>query len=258
MYCVIQERQRKKPNLNGHYRDLQVYSSTIDGGIPMYTYRYATERFERPIQTVYKISIHQSKRINGVVTKKQYAVTTVDYYRLAEWGIRECIKPEKMASIAAGLCVSVDDLWELIVKKVAPLEDRIREEYGKSIECQTHIKHLFILAEYHSQKEKFAKYYGVSDDAYDYCFNVFGEIMNQTFIDEIIQAHTRREKTYSSNYDEAKLISPAKSKYTKKERQILHRFYRDLSKIYHPDKNPKEDTHHEMVCLNKVKKEWGL
>jgi len=196
--------------------------------------------------------------MSGVVAKKQFVVTTVDYYSLAEQGITECVKAEKMVSIATKLGISVDFLWELIAKKVDPLEDRIRREYGQSIECQTHIKHLFILSEYHAQKEKFARRYGVSDDTYDYCFNVFGEIMNQAYIDRIIEAHTWREKAYNSSYDDAKLLNPAKSKYNNEERLILHRFYRDLSKIYHPDRNPKGDTHNEMVCLNKVKKEWGL
>jgi len=271
MYCVIQERQRKKPNLNGHHRDLEVYSTTINGGMPMYAYRYSTERFERPIKTAYKISIHESKRVEGVVTKKQRVVTTVDYYRLAEWGIRECVKAEKIASIATSFGVSVDYLWQVIATKADPLEYSIRREYGQSIECQTRVKHLFILTEYHSKKERFARRYDVSDDAYDYCYNVFGEVMNQAYIDEIIEADTWRKTAQSGSYhqaeaddsddgndDYAELFDSAKSTYTDEERLILHRFYRDLSKIYHPDKNPKADTHVEMVCLNKVKEEWGL
>ena len=71
MYCVIQELQLKKADTNGAYKGLAVFTNPFNmRNIPQYGYCDAGERFERPIKTAYKISVHESKRVNGVVTKK--------------------------------------------------------------------------------------------------------------------------------------------------------------------------------------------
>ncbi len=84
MYCVIQEIERKKPNPYGASKELEAYSPFEIEGRAKWSYRYTDDKFERPIKTAYKISIHESRRVNGVVTKRQYVITTVDYYYLAE------------------------------------------------------------------------------------------------------------------------------------------------------------------------------
>ena len=42
------------------------------------------------------------------------------------------------------------------------------------------------------------------------------------------------------------------------EKESLKKFYRVLSKHFHPDKNPDADTTVEMQLVNKLKDEWGL
>ena len=39
---------------------------------------------------------------------------------------------------------------------------------------------------------------------------------------------------------------------------MLKKFYRSLSKTYHPDLNPNEDTTEAMKLLNKLKEQWGV
>ena len=39
---------------------------------------------------------------------------------------------------------------------------------------------------------------------------------------------------------------------------MLKKFYRTLSKAYHPDRNPGKDTSEEMKLLNQLKNEWGV
>ena len=39
---------------------------------------------------------------------------------------------------------------------------------------------------------------------------------------------------------------------------ILKRFYRSLSKTYHPDLNPGKDTTAAMQLLNRLKETWGV
>lgn len=100
MFCVIQEIQLKKANPYGEYKELEAYSPYKVDGKPKYAYSYTGGRFERPIKKAYKVSIHQSKRANGVVTKKQYVVTTADYYSLVDFGIYDCVMNSKIESIA--------------------------------------------------------------------------------------------------------------------------------------------------------------
>lgn len=265
MFCVIQEIQRKKPSQYGEYRELEAYSPFIVDGRPKYAYQYTGGRFERPIRTTYKISIHESKRVNGVVTKKQYPVTTVSYYSLAEYWIGDCIRGGKLEAIAVALDTSTDHLWELINAKVDPLEACIKAEFKKTAEYKAHVKHEKTLREYRRLKQAFSKGYSVDPNTYDYCYNVFGEVMNQAYLDEIKAGAKQKERAYSSyyesasgNYDYSKLFSSTVSSYTTVETAMLKKFYRELSKIFHPDKNLETDTHAEMVLLNRLKNEWGV
>lgn len=270
MFCVIQEIQRKKANTYGAYRELEAYSPYATDGKPKYSYHYTGGRFDRPIKTAYKISIHESKRVNGVVTKRQHVVTTVDYYSLAESWIGDCIVHKRLEAIAASLGATVDSLHYMIFTKVDPLQARIDAEFKETDEYKTRAEHEKILKRYRSKKDAFAKAYGVSSDIYDYCFNVFGEVMNQAYLDEIIEADRKKQQTYSSyystgssnytsgGYDYSKLFSSSSAAYSAEDKARLKKFYKALSKIYHPDMNLDMDTHAEMVLLNKLKEEWGI
>ena len=51
---------------------------------------------------------------------------------------------------------------------------------------------------------------------------------------------------------------PRESNHSGDEKTILRRFYRSLSKLYHPDRNPGVDTGEEMQLLNRLKEQWGV
>ncbi len=46
--------------------------------------------------------------------------------------------------------------------------------------------------------------------------------------------------------------------HTEDNKAMLKKFYRTLSKAYHPDSNPGKDTSEEMKLLNQLKNEWGV
>lgn len=268
MFCVVQEIQRKKPNQYGGYRELEAYSPYEIRGRPKYSYRHTGGRFERPIRTAYKISIHESKRAGGVVIKKQYAVTTVGYYDLAESWIGDCVISKKLEAIAASLNTTTDELWTVINAKVDPLQERIKAEFEATPEYETRVKHEKILSKYNAKKAAFAKGWGVDADTYDYCYNIFGEVVNQAYVDQIMAAGRQREQAYSSyrktassnysGYDHSKLFGSTSPTYTAADKERLKKFYKSLSKIYHPDLNHDTDTHAEMVLLNRLKEQWGV
>lgn len=268
MYCVIQEIQRKKPNPYGYDRELEAYSPFEFNGRRKYAYRYTGGKFERPIRTAYKVSIHESERVGGVVTKKQCVVTTVDYYSLAEYWIGDCFLASRLDTIAVNLDTTTEHLWELINVKVDPLEARIKAEFAQTEEYKTHTKHEATIQTYQSKKHAFAKGWEVDPDTYDYCYDVFGNVVNQAYLDEINAASEQKQqsqrsyqKTTDSNYssyDYSKLFGPASSTYSDEDKGHLKKFYKSLSKIYHPDMNRDVDTHAEMVLLNKLKEEWGV
>ena len=265
MYCVIQEIERKKPNKYGAYKEISVGSFTFDGKRKYY-YSNGTERFERPIKKAYKISIHESKRVNGVVTKKQYIVTTVDYYSLAEYSIYDCITERKLKTIAVKLNTDADHLWDLIFTKVEPLQKRIESEFQETEEYKTNAQNNKIKREHQEAKKRFAKLYDCDDSEYDYCYDVFGVLRNEQYWDMIIENYKARrsyhENAYSnySDYDWSGYSSAGGiitvDTYTDTEKAMLKKFYRVLSKEYHPD-NMGGSTE-EMQLVNKLKGVWGL
>lgn len=267
MYCVIQEVERKKPSPYGCHEDIEVYCYETNGMIK-YAYRHAGGRFERPIKTAYKVSIHSSKRVHGVVTKQQFVITTAGYYDLAEYWIGDCFITSKLDTIAASLNTSADVLWALINGKVDPLEAQIKAEFANSKEGKAIARHKAIIARYQAKKATFAKKYGVSQETYDTCYDVFGTLRNPKYLDTIIAAKAQQHESYSGyrktagstygGYDYADLFSSQKGAYSAEDKRHLKQFYRTLAKAYHPDLHPENDTHAAMVLLNRLKEEWGL
>ena len=263
MYCVVQEVELKKPNKYGAYKEISVGSFTFDGKRKYY-YGNGTERFERPIKKAYKISIHESKRVNGVVTKKQYAVTTLDYYNLAENSIYDCIMNRKLEAVAIKLNTDIDHLWDLIFTKVEPLQKRIESEFQETEEYKVNARNNEIKWEYQEAKAKFAKLYDCDPSEYDYCYDVFGVLRNEQYWDMIIENYKARrsyhENAYSNYSDYGSGSSycgiSITSSYTDTEKTMLKKFYRVLSKEYHPD-NMGGSTE-EMQLVNKLKGAWGL
>jgi len=268
MFCVIQELVRKKPNPWGANKTLEVDTYTFNG-YTKYIYSHGKERFERPVLTTYKISIHESKRVNGVVTKRQQVVTTADYYALAENCLSDFFTWAQLTAIAEKFNTDADSLYALMEAKVLPLQDRITAEFQQSEEYKTKQKHRQIISDYLIAKQKFAQTYGCDSSEYDFCFDVFGTLRNNAYFDKVVNHYKQRrsyQKSQRSNHNQGTQDfnwNNARSyhdllggNYTDDEKLLLKKFYRVLSKEYHPD-NPGGD-HAAMQLINRLKGAWGL
>jgi hypothetical protein len=277
MFVVIQELQLKKPPIAGAYKEYEVQSTTITfEGVTKthYSYypKYDAGRFERPHREAYKISIHHNYRENGKVKTKQCSLGTIGYYALAEdWGIYDYVSSG--LDRAAEMFSDTDNLYDLVEAKIKPIQEKIKREYHKTEEYKVTQERDKVQKKYQKAKAAFAKKYSVDANEYDYCYNIFGEVMNQAYIDEI----KRKAATYSSyrdncysNYTAGSGYSgysgsnygsysvPVHSNHTDEDKQFLKQFYKVLSLKFHPDMNPDKDTTKEMQLLNKLKDEWGL
>lgn len=270
MYCVIQTLQRKKSNPYGDYKKYEVSSMTIsfpDGTSKThYSYYpdYEAGRFERPRRESYRISIHESRREGGKVVKRQCAIATIGYYGLADgFGLYDYIDSGISRAVNV-FGVDYEILFSLVERKVQPLADKIQKEFRKSEEYKARRQREKIERAHQKAKKEFGKKYGVDPDEYDYCYNIFGELMEEEYLNKIIrQQEARRSyREYrGSNYSGGGSRSysiPSVSTYNEDEAAILKQFYRSLSKAYHPDLNLGKDTTAEMQLLNKLKESWGI
>ena len=278
MFCVIQEIETKKPNKNGHPKELiSQYSKMSIGGkdCSHYLHYYSNERFERPIMKAYRIIIHHSYRENGKVRKRQFSLCTANYYDFADdiFTVYDFCD-SKIRQVSEALSRCIDDIYELVEEKVRPLEEQIQEEFHKTEEYITHQKHEEITTIYAAKKVQFAQEYGVDSSEYDKCYDVFGELRNPEYLEKIKREYKQRKKfqeeyggyyekfygnynSYSSNHGSG-YGNYERSNYADDDKEILRQFYRELSKKFHPDANPDKDTSQQMKMLNQLKQEWGV
>lgn len=295
MFCVIQEVPAKRPDKNGYSKELlsgYVGMPTNDENCGHYYYTYSSERFERPLKTSYRISIHSSYRKNGKPQKRQYVICTVKYYELAtdffslyDWG------DSRIQTVANELEVPIDDIYELIEAKLEPLKARIIAEFQQTEEYKTHEEHEEITTVYAAKKVQFAEKYGVNGSEYDKIYDVFGKLQNPEYLKKVKADYKARKeyerqsrqqrrsyyenfysnysggqgssyyKDFSGNYNEGQKSSYCgniTSNYSAEEKAVLKKFYRTLSKAFHPDNNPGKDTSAEMKMLNQLKRNWGV
>ena len=269
MYVVVQTIQRKKPNKGGEYREYEVSSMSIqfqDGTAKThhsYYPRYEAGRFDRPHLESYKISIHESRRENGKVVKKQCVVGTIDYYSLVEWGLFDYI--DRGISHAVDVFgADYETLYRMVEDKMQPIVDKVKREFHRSPEYKARRQREKLEKAHQKAKKQFGEKYGVDPDEYDYCYNIFGELMDEQYLNRIIQqyeaARSYRESQRSSyrEYRYSSYSVPSSSTYSDDDRAVLKKFYRELSKIYHPDLNPGVDTTAQMQVLNRLKEQWGV
>ena len=274
MFVVIQEVQLKKPNTHGAYREYEVQTMTFSfSGVSKTKYCYYpsndTGRFERPHREAYKISIQENSRVDGKIRKKQCVVATMGYYYLAEdcLGLYDFV--ERGVNRAARMFgKDFNTLYDLVQAKIDPLSERLRKEFHETEEYKVCRKREQIQNAYREAKAAFAKKYYVDGDEYDYCYNIFGEVMNQSYLDEIIRkaqayntysSHSRSGaggSSYSGDY--SSYFKTESGNYTENDKQLLKKFYKALSLKYHPDMNPDFDTTGEMQLLNRLKESWGI
>ncbi len=277
MFCVIQEIKTKRQNKDGYPKELksEYMSCHIFGeDCGHYYHYYSGERFEREVRKAYRISLHHSYREHGKVKKKQIVLCTVNYYDLAT----DCFTVydwcgSKIELAAKELDVNIDDIYGLVETKIAPLQEKVMEEFSQTLEYKVHETHEITIALYEMEKTKFAKKYGVDEKEYDRCFDVFGELRNPEYFEEIKSIYEARKKyeqksrsyyeKYYNNYSggDSGHSGNASSNQVgggKEDKDTLKRFYRVLSKKFHPDSNPGKDTSKEMKLLNQLKQEWGV
>lgn len=273
MFVAIQKTMLKKPNQNGAYREYEVTTST--NYIPnserktSYSYypKYDAGRFDRPHREAYKVSLHHNFRENGKVKTKQCVLCTADYYCLADGFF--CLydwADSKITKAASLFEVDVDTIYDMVNKKLDTLQNEIIKDFQRSEEYKEVKRRKDVQAKYQIAKAAFVKKYSVEEYEYDYCYNIFGELMNKAYLDKIIKnaENFRSYSKYSSgnynssNYDFSGYFKENHSNYSEDEKTTLKQFYKALSMKFHPDMNMGEDTTKQMQLLNKLKEDWGV
>ncbi|HBB28305.1 MAG TPA: hypothetical protein DC000_03475 [Clostridiales bacterium] len=277
MFIVVQEVALKKQNTYGTSKYIETSQMTFTIGEVTKTKNYhsnSSERFERPIKKAYKISIHKSYRESGKVRKQQRVIATVDYYTLIDFWIGDCLIHSRIEDIAKCFSVSSDELYNMIYEKIEPLSEHINKEFETTEEYHARVEQRNIIDIYMKAKDSFAKKYNVDSDEYDYCYNVFGELTNEEYLNKIKEQYKQKSSYYEdffnnyskgsysnnsySNYNSSSYFNLKQNNYTEDEKKKLNSFYKVLAKKFHPDLNPGNDTTEEMQLLNKLKEDWSL
>lgn len=278
MFVVIQEVEVKSVPA-GEAKGIEVYESRwkVNGEeFCSYEYRDSAERFERPVRKSYRISVHESRRENGKVKKKQTVICTIGYYEVVDWGDWPgdyTMGRLKYKADALGLDES--KLADLIYTKWQPVVDRIWEEYRQTEEYAARQENHRIIREHNERASEFMEKYGVDRGEYNRCYDVFGKLRNPEYLKKVKadyrarKEYERRSREQSRSYYEnfygnyggdsgGGYCGTAAGNYSEADRALLKKFYRMLSKAFHPDSNPDGDTGEEMKMLNRLKGEWGI
>lgn len=265
MYCVIQKIENKKPDMGGEYKELEAYASsfTIGDKPCCYFYRHTGGRFERPIKTAYRISIHKSYRKEGKVKKKQWVLCTIGYYALLDSYLYD-YADIKITKLSKETGISTDDIYNMVNEKLNPIIEAVTKEYESTEEYKTKVKHNKIIKEYMEDKTKFENKYG--EDTYDYCYDVFGTLRNEEYLNQLKIGWDNKQQYESSyydnfknnygNYDFSGYFNSKSNTYTQDEKDKLKKFYRTLAAKYHPDIC--KDDGEMMKLVNKLKESWGI
>ena len=278
MFVVIQEVEIKRPS-KGNSKSLEVYESrfTMNGReYCYYRYQKSNECFERPIKKAYRISARESFRKNGKVQQKQVSICTIGYYNVIDWGywIDDYVKGG-LKSKADVLGLTEEELIDMIYEKWQPVVDRIKAEYKQTEEYRVTKEYDHIIKVWSERREAFAKKYGISQDEFDKCYDVYCTLRNPEYLEKIKSDYKARKEyekqsreyqrsyydNFNTNYNNDGGSSCGgifSNNYTHEEKDILKQFYRALSKKYHPDANPDMDTSKQMQLLNRLKSDLGV
>lgn len=266
MYCVIQEIETKKADKHGAHKEILVQKDNWSvNGVPKetYSYTYSEEKFDRPIKTSYKISIHESYRKGGEVKKKQLVICTMSYYDIATgstW-IQDYMRLSRWDKILSNIGISEDLLIEIVYKKLDPLIKKIQSEYRATEEFIISERNNNIIKEHFKNKSEFETKYNTTE--YNYCYDVFGVLRNEKYLKKIksdyAAQHSYQEKN-QSNYNWNNFFGDyqvnKQSNYTEEERKHLKIIYKAGAMKLHPD--IAKDDGKGMQFLNKLKEQWGI
>lgn len=273
MYCYIQEIQMKSSNSVGEGKELCVTETnwSMNGiAYTSYGYTYSDDKFERTVNTAYKISIHGKSYRNdkGQVRKKQYYLATIKYYDLIDYGWCGCIIENMVDDIATEMEIESELVWDEITKKLDALNEKINAEFELTDEYKAKTKHDAIIAKYQESKIAFAKKYEVDKREYDRCYDVFGELRNKEYLTKIKREYKARkeyeeksrsyQQDYYSNYNKYSGntgTSVNSGLDIEKNKVYYKKFYRVLAQKFHPDVTGENET---MKIINELKEEWGV
>ncbi|MBE1557029.1 hypothetical protein [Sporosarcina limicola] len=270
MFCSIQKIQNKKVDQFGARKKLEVSeTSWFTGGVKRveYGYRYGFDRFERTILDAYKISIHHSYRQDGKVKKKQWSICTMSHYNLIEgsW-YRDYMLHDELQAKLDSMGIDEEELTRLISVKLDPLSEQVKAEFELTEEYQVSQKHKEILISYTKNKQEFENRYG--KDTYDYIYNIYGDLMNDDKLKEVIRMRKQQEEDLKNSYKQSQSYSSGSydysslfgdiggGTYSDEEKKMLNEIYRHASLKFHPD--AKSGSSEKMVFLNKMKREWKI
>lgn len=274
MRCYIQEIQMKGSNSVGCGKELCVTTSNWTmNGIPYtsYGYTYSDEKFERPIKTAYKVTIHDKSYRNdkGKVRKNQYHVATIRYYDLVDYYWGDCLLHSRIDDVAEEIGIDSELVWKEVTEKLDALQDKVNAEFEQTEEYKAKKAHDAVLGEYRAKKAEFAEKYEVQENEYDRCYDIFGLLRNSEYLEKIKREYASRkeyekrsssyQREYRSNYSNYSGSYKASSLHSglgsEKEKEYYKKFYRTLAAKYHPDVTGDGEA---MKFLNKLKESWGI
>lgn len=270
MYCVIQEIQNKMAPRQLTSKRIEVNSYTTSFGstepYTQYYYSYSSEKFDRPIKTAYKISIHKSFRERGKVKKKQVSICTMGYYDLLDTCPSDYLRRDTLNKKITELGISEEELWDLVYLKLDPLIEKAIAEFQTTEEYKVKQEQDKIIKAYQNNKKQFESKYGES--TYDRCYDVFGELKNKAYLEEMKKSYETQQQYKSSyqneeysNYDWSKFsgyFGTVSSNYTSEEKGLIKEIvslgFKAAAKNYHPDINPNLENATELFQkLNDIK-----
>ena len=274
MRCYIQELQMKNSNSIGCGKELCVTTSnwTVNGvSYTSYGYTYSDEKFDRPIKTAYKVTLHDKsyRDDKGQVRKAQFHVATIRYYDLVDYYWGDCLLHSRINDISEEMGIDSDLVWKEITEKLDALQDKINAEFAQTEEYRVKKTHDIILREYRAKKTEFAEKYEVQESEYERCYDIFGVLRNAEYLEKIKREYIARkeyekrsssyQREYESNYNDssgsyrASFLNSGLS--SEKEKTYYKKFYRTLAAKYHPDVTGDNEI---MQFLNKLKESWGI
>lgn len=264
----------KSSNSIGEGKELCVTTSnwSVNGvSYTSYGYTYSDDRFERPIRTAYKVTLHDKsyRDDKGIVRKKQYHISTIKYYDLVDFSWNDCIISSKINDIAEEMGIDSGTVWAEIEGKLDVLQDKVNAEFEQTEEYKAKKRHDAILREYRIKKREFSEKYEVQENEYDHCYDIFGKLRNKEYLEKIKRdykagkAYEERSSSYQRNYQSnynnysgsygtSSFNSGLNSE---KEKEYYKKFYRTLATKYHPDII---GDNAPMQFLNKLKGQWGI
>jgi phosphoglycolate phosphatase-like HAD superfamily hydrolase len=105
------------------------------------------------------------------------------YYDLLESWPGDYLNRERLNEKLAELGVTEVQLWDMVYLKLNPILEKITAEFHKTDEYKAQQERKKILERYQKYKKEFEDKYG--SDTYDHCYDVFGELRNKAYFEEL-------------------------------------------------------------------------